>query len=441
MRKGLVDITMVPAKTAEFKGVATQLNQPQRSNEIELGHTAKPGYHLRPSYGLRASVVVGVIVLLAVGYVTFQHMSRDNVAAPQVAAATTVIDVPQTVDITSHMMFVGDVFWGRAIETAAVHSGIGPANLFRGLTPADKQGYDAWVGDMECPVTDKNIPYRTQVDSLIFNCRPEYASAAARWFDVMTLANNHTDNNGGSWGLDQTRQNLDKAGIQYFGTYNMHDEADICEVIAVKAHETQDITKTFQIPVAMCGYDYVGSVTPSDSQLGQMIRYSKVMPVFAMPHMGVEYRATAEDAKVAVYHRLIDSGADVVIGAHPHVVQNTESYKGRLIAYSVGNFLFDQQILGRDTTETLGVGVALQIHDVAAIDAYKSVAASCSTYKDDCLRQLEQKITKRPEIVAKYDFQCFDESTGTPVRASEAVCQQIKDRATISQLTNLATSW
>jgi poly-gamma-glutamate synthesis protein (capsule biosynthesis protein) len=290
------------------------------------------------------------------------------------------------------MMIVGDVFWGRAIETAAVSSGRGPANLFRGLTAADKEGYDAWIGDMECPITDKNIPYRTQVDTLVFNCRPEYAAEAAKWFDVLTLANNHTDNNGGTWGLEQTKQNLEKVGIQYFGTYNMQDEQSICEIVSLKAKSQQK--GDVQLPVAFCGYDYVGAVTPTESQLNQMSRYAAVMPVIAMSHMGVEYRATAEPAKVSLYRSLIDHGADAVVGGHPHVVQNSEVYKGRLINYSTGNFLFDQQILGRETTETLGVGIKITIDDQEALTIYQSVATNCKTYKYECLKSLEQQIKK-----------------------------------------------
>jgi hypothetical protein len=359
----------------------------------------------------------------------------------QVKSSSTVVQPSKAVTSTSHLMFVGDVFWGRAIETAAQHSGKGPANLFRGLTADDKKGYDAWIGDMECPVTNKDIPYRTQVDSLIFNCRPEYASAAAQWFDVMTLANNHTANNDGKWGLGQTRTNLAAAGIQYFGTYDMNDTADICEVVSIKAHDTNDPATSFLLPVAMCGYDYVGGVTPKASEMQLMQRYAKVLPVIAMAHMGVEYRPTAEPAKVAVYHQLIDKGADVVIGAHPHVVQNSEVYNGRLIAYSTGNFLFDQQILGRDTTETLGVGVALSLTDQQAIRTYKDIAASCKSFQDDCLTKLEASVTKRPAFTVAYDFQCFDEASGTPVRASEAVCDQIKTRATVADLQGLSKTW
>jgi len=215
---------------------------------------------------------------------------------------------------------------------------------------------------------------------------------------------------------------------------------DLCEVVAMPAHSAVSGDKLL-LPVAMCGFDYVGNVTVADEQMAQMKSYARVMPVVAMPHMGVEYRAVAEEAKVATYHRLIDSGADLVVGAHPHVVQNTEVYQGKLIAYSVGNFLFDQQILGEDTTRTLGVGVDLSIDDQKAVAVYQQVGPSCKAYKDDCLVQLEKQLSARPVIQAKYDFQYFDESSGTPVRASEAVASAIKEQAGIAQLEGLKATW
>jgi len=165
------------------------------------------------------------------------------------------------------------------------------------------------------------------------------------------------------------------------------------------------------------------------------------MPVIAMPHMGVEYRATAEDAKVAVYHQLIDNGADVVIGAHPHVVQNSENYKGHLIVYSTGNFMFDQQSLGKDTILSLGVGINLKIDDKASIDAYAS-ASNCQVAHDDCLALLASKITKRPTITVAYDSRCFEQSSNIPKKANQAVCDDILNRATWKLATSgLAESW
>jgi len=278
-----------------------------------------------------------------------------------------------------------------------------------------------------------------QTQYLKFNCRPEYLANLAQWFTAASQANNHEDNNSGKWGLEQTRANLQKASIQYFGTYDMRDTDDICEVITVPARTTGG--RSAELPMALCGYMYVVNVAPTDAQLAVMRAYTKVMPVIAFPHMGVEYRTTAEPEKISAYHRMIDAGADAVIGAHPHVIQNSEAYKGHLIAYSTGNFLFDQQSLGRDTALGLGVSITLTIKDPAVAQVYETVAPSCRAYKDSCLSELAAKLKKRPAIAVEYSFRCFDEASGVPKQAAKAACQQIKARATTDKLSGLSDTW
>lgn len=337
------------------------------------------------------------------------------------------------------MMFVGDVFWGRAIQTAAERSGQGPAYLFSGLSVEDKAKYDMWVGGMECPVTNRDISYQTQVSSLIFNCRPEYVSEAAKWFDAFSLANNHTDNNGGEWGLEQTRRNLEAAGIQHFGTYSMEKHEEACEIISASAQSEQ--SGDVIIPVALCGFNLVVNKQPTENQLARMSELSKYVPVIALPHMGVEYRPIAEVEKETAYRSMIDHGADIVVGAHPHVVQNSEVYNGRLIAYSVGNFLFDQQILGAETTQTLGVGLKMTISDQDAVAFYTEIGSMCGTYKDNCLALLRETAFSRPDISVSYEFEYFDESSGVPVRASEEIREIIQNTATINRLSGLNKVW
>jgi hypothetical protein len=138
---------------------------------------------------------------------------------------------------------------------------------------------------------------------------------------------------------------------------------------------------------------------------------------------------------------MIDNGADMVIGAHPHVIQNSEAYKGKLIAYSLGNFLFDQQRLGRETTLGLGVGVRLTVADSKAAKLYEQLAPSCKVYKDDCLARLQASITTRPKFTVRYDFSCYDEAGNVPMLGSKDVCALANQWATTDQLSGLATSW
>ena len=60
-------------------------------------------------------------------------------------------------------------------------------------------------------------------------------------------------------------------------------------------------------------------------------------------HWGNEFTRKINPKQKELAHQSIDSGADIVLGTHPHVVQPLEIYKNKLIAYSLGNFIFDQQ--------------------------------------------------------------------------------------------------
>lgn len=76
-------------------------------------------------------------------------------------------------------------------------------------------------------------------------------------------------------------------------------------------------------------------------------------------HWGIEYQHKPNyELQVKPGHAFIDAGADLVIGHHPHVVESFEVYNGKLIFYSLGNFVFDQ-FWSQDTQEELAVGVVL----------------------------------------------------------------------------------
>jgi poly-gamma-glutamate synthesis protein (capsule biosynthesis protein) len=79
-------------------------------------------------------------------------------------------------------------------------------------------------------------------------------------------------------------------------------------------------------------------------------------------HWGAEYKHTPLERKVRLAHLFVDSGADLVIGHHPHVVQTMEVYNGVPVFYSLGNFIFDQYWSG-DTQEGMGIGVELDGDD------------------------------------------------------------------------------
>jgi poly-gamma-glutamate synthesis protein (capsule biosynthesis protein) len=72
---------------------------------------------------------------------------------------------------------------------------------------------------------------------------------------------------------------------------------------------------------------------------------------------------TQNNVQRTLAHRLIDSGADLILGSHPHVVQGIESYHGRFIFYSLGNFIFDQYF-SLETQEGLMVRLEISGNDI-----------------------------------------------------------------------------
>jgi len=67
--------------------------------------------------------------------------------------------------------------------------------------------------------------------------------------------------------------------------------------------------------------------------------------VVVLPHWGTQYTNRPEPVQHRVAHRLVRAGADVVVGGHPHWVQGVELVAGRLVAHSLGNFVFDMDFM------------------------------------------------------------------------------------------------
>ena len=91
-------------------------------------------------------------------------------------------------------MFFGDVYFGRYIDDWSKASDLKEAHPFSGLESFKREDYDAWIANLECPVTTTYRSSAQQNANLMFSCLPEYIPEARKWFDVFSLANNHTDN-------------------------------------------------------------------------------------------------------------------------------------------------------------------------------------------------------------------------------------------------------
>lgn len=154
--------------------------------------------------------------------------------------------------------------------------------------------------------------------------------------DVVSLANNHAGNYGAK-GVEDTQKLLENNGIFVTGV----NGPVIKEVRGIK--------------FAFLGYDDIAGGTGPDS-IGAGISLAdptkirqeindvrlKADVVIVTFHWGTEYHSQPDPRQVKLGHLAIDSGADLVIGNHPHWIQPIEIYQGKLITYAHGNFIFDQ---------------------------------------------------------------------------------------------------
>ncbi len=239
------------------------------------------------------------------------------------------------------VLFVGDIMLDRNV--ARTISAEGPDTLFAGVRTLLADA-DVRVGNLEGTITRNPSIAQQNNKVLRFTFDPTQAKAvlAPLHFDAFSLANNHTLDFG-EFGYDETRERLaGSIGAQPFGQ-PFNDKSRISTTV-------QSRGKT------LCFVGYMQLFAPATSTVVDEIETIKpnCWRVIVFAHWGEEYQATSTVAQQSAAHAFIDAGADLVVGAHPHVVQNVEVYKDKAIFYSLGNFMFDQNF-SWNTTHGLAV--------------------------------------------------------------------------------------
>lgn len=200
---------------------------------------------------------------------------------------------------------------------------------------------DLTVGNVECVVADSGAkldkPYTFRAD-------PKAVPYLVKYFDGVSLANNHTGDFGDA-ALIETMYRLHRQGLPFFGAGLNNAEA-----------HTPWIVEKNGVKIAMLGYNEFrprsfeagprkpGLAWSEDAMVVEDIKATrpKADIVVTFMHWGEEYILEPNERQRTLARKMIDAGADIVIGNHPHVTQGHEIYKDRLIVYSLGNFVFDE---------------------------------------------------------------------------------------------------
>jgi len=199
---------------------------------------------------------------------------------------------------------------------------------------------DVRVGNLESPISDSGVKFDK---TYTFKIPVRHAGVLLDGgFDVMTLANNHILDNG-EGALLSTFHVLDSLGVKHIGAGRNIAEARQPVIIEKKGIKVGFLGYSLTFPEEFWADEKrPGTAYGHAHYLQEDIPKlrSQVDILIVVFHWGVEKSLVLKDYQKEMGHLAIDLGADAVVAHHPHVLQGIELYKGKPIAYSLGNFCF-----------------------------------------------------------------------------------------------------
>ncbi|MBP3962101.1 CapA family protein [Paenibacillus lignilyticus] len=285
------------------------------------------------------------------GHTIYEPISDDEPSTDNEAATGGTVTPDDGGQV--NLSFTGDVLLAASVEKLMLKNGYDYpyAKVLNELkTP------DLMAVNLETPVTLRGTPAENK--QYVYKSSPDALPALkAAGIDVVNLANNHTLDQGEE-GLLDTIAHLDEAGIPNMGAGRDELEAFKPVLLEAKGISVAYLGLTRVVPVGSwkATKDHAGLAETYDSTRAvAAIKQAKKQAdiVVVMVHWGIEREDLPNNDQKRLAHEYIDAGADLVIGSHPHVLQGFESYKGKWIAYSLGNFIFSG--MTPDKTKDTGV--------------------------------------------------------------------------------------
>lgn len=306
------------------------------------------------------------------------------------------------------IVFVGDIMMDRGVKSSVMKNFNGDYNQLFTFTDYLAQA-DIALGNLEGPASDigKNVgsKYSFRMDPAVIT------SLAKAGFDGLSLANNHA----GDWTIDahtDTLRRLQQAGIKPIGAGNNLEQALTPTVFSQKSFDIAlfgctDVGPTWLAAteknpgILLCNHkDLVSAISLARQNYDLVI---------ITPHWGDEYVGYNQKQQ-ALAHAWIDAGAHAVIGHHPHVIQETQWYNDGFIAYSLGNFIFDQHF----SPETMqGMVLEMTINHEGILAVQKYINPLSKTYQPQPLRPITESDIIRKNSTSSTQEIVFTCPTGT----------------------------
>jgi poly-gamma-glutamate synthesis protein (capsule biosynthesis protein) len=291
--------------------------------------------------------------------------SAPVVIWPEATAERTVPRPPPKVERFT-IAAVGDLMThGPQISSARSGDGYDFTSCFAPIAPRISAA-DLAIGNFETVVAGADRGYTGYPT---FNAPDAYAEAIVdAGFDVLTTANNHNLDRGPT-GLVRTREVLEGLGALTTGTARTAEEAEEILVADIRGVKVAILAYTYGMNgfTAPAGKSWMVNVIDERKMTADVgrARALGVDLVIVSIHNGLEYQRQPSAAQARTEQAMIDAGADVVLGSHPHVIQPMKvveatredgSPRTAFIIHSLGNFISNQRERFRDTGLILNLG-------------------------------------------------------------------------------------
>lgn len=275
--------------------------------------------------------VIAVTAVLAVSYSSCDLQRRSATTAPG----------PSVGEV--ELVFVGDVMLSRNVAKSIEQNH--RDFTFPFLSTAQyTESADIAFCNLESPLSGRGERVEK---TYMFNAPPEAVEGLFyAGFDVVSLANNHILDYG-PVALGDTIRRLDEVRIQQIGICE-NDEPQVPVVVQTKGLRIGFLAYADPAPKYAYAKEFLSFEARPAQGLKPTIQRDiehlagEVDVIVVSLHWGIEYKTEHDSRQEDLGRFIIDQGADVVAGHHPHVLQEPEWYRGGLIIYSLGNFVFDQ---------------------------------------------------------------------------------------------------
>lgn len=286
------------------------------------------------------------------------------------------------------MVFSGDILLSSYVLNNYENSGIN--GVISQELLGEMQSADLTMVNEEFPFSTRGT--QAQDKQFTFRVDPSYVKIFQEMgIDVVTVANNHALDYG-TEALSDTFQTLDGAGVAYVGAGDSKERAAQPYIAEMGGKTFGFLAASRVIPEVSWNIDnqQPGMLCTYDStRLCEAIHKAKENCdyVVVYVHWGIERENMPQDYQRKLGQAYIDAGADLIIGAHPHVLQGIEYYNGKPIVYSLGNYIFNQSI---EKTMLLKVTVSTENETILQLIPASASGAKTSKLEGEKARSICQ---------------------------------------------------